>query len=548
MRKKKLLNKWGLMLLVGLFLLIAAGCQSGETTDSGSNTSDQETSSNEGASNESDTNKSSEPTAISISMRTLAFTHVENHPNINDDEYVKKLEEMTNVDLDLKLLPHKEFEQKMDLMFASGDIPDVVSTSGAYGGGTTLRDAVRAGVFLPLGDLIEEHGPNLMKEVPESVWESVTFEDGKIYAIPEFLGNPSRRASIIRVDLLEKAGIPVPKTPEEAWTVEETLDVLRKFKEMGVEQPFIGRAEFKYSDTFYGAFDVFPYTSQLEVVDGKVQPKFFDVENMTKALNTYKTMYEEGLIHKEFLTHQYNDYKNAGLSGNGGMWTMNANELLQWEAQIKDSVPDADIEVIPAPRGTDGSGGHYLYGDVQRSYMINKDAEDKAVEIIKFLDWMLSDEAETFFSYGIEGEDYTVEGDQVNYKQPSTNDEVNIERYRTGWLWMVKDTTYYANLLKLSEEGEKLMNTYDTILAHEGRDGIRFNTAIEELDNTPELKAKSDRPAPFLLEHMAKIVTGAEPVDIWPQVIEEWKKRGGDKYLEEAQQRYDNGEFLNSRR
>ncbi|UOQ86917.1 extracellular solute-binding protein [Gracilibacillus salinarum] len=535
MKEKKFFNRSLFLLFVGFLVIIVMGCQSSESTNPESGENDPET-------------DSSEPTDISISMRTLAFTHVENHPNINEDEYVNKLEEMTNVDLDITLVPHNEFEQKMDLMFASGDIPDVVSTSGAYGGGSTLRDAVRAGVFLPLGDLLKEHAPNLMEQVPESVWESVTFEDGKIYAIPEFLGNPSRRATIVRADLLEEAGIPVPKTPEEAWTVEETLDVLRKFKEMGVKEPYIGRAEFKYADTFFGSYDVFPYESQLEVVDGKIQPKFFDVENMTKALTTYKTMYEEGLIHSEFLTHEYNDYKNAGLSGNGGMWTMNANELLQWEAQIKESVPEADIEIIPSPRGPDGSGGHYLYGDVQRSFMINKDAEDKVVEIIKFLDWMLTEEAETYFSYGIEGEDYTLDGDQVNYNQPSTNEEINIERYRTGWLWMVKDTTYYANLLELSEEGKDLMNTYDTILAEEGRDGIRFNTAIEALDSTPQLQASSDKPAPFLLEKMAKIVTGEESVDTWAQVIEDWKQRGGDKYLEEIQERYDSGEFLESRR
>lgn len=68
----------------------------------------------------------------------------------------------------------------------------------------------------------------------------------------------------------------------------------------------------------------------FEEVNGQVQPKFMDNENMMKALQTYKTMYDEGLINKEFATINPTNYKNAILAGKAGMWTMNANELLQW--------------------------------------------------------------------------------------------------------------------------------------------------------------------------------------------------------------------------
>ena len=48
--------------------------------------------------------------------------------------------------------------------------------------------------------------------------------------------------------------------------------------------------------------------SQYELQNGEVVPKFFDVENMTKALETYKTMYDEGLIPKDFATLTSSDY------------------------------------------------------------------------------------------------------------------------------------------------------------------------------------------------------------------------------------------------
>jgi putative aldouronate transport system substrate-binding protein len=520
------------ILAVALFsLILLVACQSEKTSKKAENTKETE-------------EESKEPLKFSISMRTLAFTHVENSPNINEDEYVKELEKLTNTDLDIRLMPHNEYSTKMDLMFASGDIPDVVQTSAGYGEGSgqTLQQAVEAGVFLPLDELIEKHGPNLKKYIPEAAWEKQRYKDGKIYSIPEYLSNPSRRATYIRKDLLDKAGLEVPKT------VEETLTVLRKFKEMGVAQPFGGRADFKYADTFFGSFDVFPYSSMWELdKDGNPVPKFFDSKNMESALKTYKTMYDEGLLHKEFLTIDSKQYKNEAITGNIGMWSMNANELLQWEQQLKENVPDAEIAVVPSPVGPDGKGGYYLYGDVTRAYAINKETENPE-KIIKFFDWMLSEDAAKYFTYGIEGKDYTMENGKMNYKTPQSVDEVNIERYRTAFLWLVQDTTYIKGLLEMTPEGQELIEVYDTILANEGRDGINFDPPLKALDTLPDLQPGSDTPPKLLMGHMAKMITGAEPISDWSKVVEEWKERGGNKVLEEAADRYKKKEFTESRR
>ncbi|WP_456271200.1 extracellular solute-binding protein [Bacillus sp. AK031] len=514
-----------LLFVVLMSLVVVVGCQAEPVQEE--------------TENETLNDGDKDPLKMSISMRTLAFTHVENSPDINQDEYVLELEKLTNVDLDIRLLPHKEYSTKMDLMFASGDIPDVVQTSGGFGEGSgqSLQQAVEAGVFLPLDDLIEKHGPNLKKYIPEEAWEQQRYTDGKIYSIPEFLSNPSRRATWIRKDLLDKAGLEVPKT------VDETLNVLREFKKMGVPQPYGGRAEFKYSDTFFGSYDVQPYVSMWELDEnGNPVPKFFDSKNMQAALETYKTMYEEGLLHKEFLTIDSKQYKNEAVNGNIGMWVMNANELLQWEQQLKENVPDAELALIPSPTGPDGGGGYYLYGDVTRAYAINKDAQDPE-RIVKFFDWMLSEEAQKYFTYGIEGKDYTESNGQINYNIPQSIDDINIERYRTAFLWMVQDTTYIEGLLELTEEGQDLIKVYDNILTNEGRDGIRFDPPLEALDTLPDLQPGSDVPPKLLMGHMAKMITGVEPISNWPKVVEEWKERGGNKALEEAAKRYKEGDF-----
>ncbi|WP_325073185.1 hypothetical protein [Paenibacillus elgii] len=94
------------------------------------------------------TGNPNEKAKFSISMRTLAFNHVEKSPNINEDKWVKKLEELTNTDLNIVLVPHKEFEQKMIQMFATNDIPDVVQGSGGVAG-KEMAGSVQAGDLDP---------------------------------------------------------------------------------------------------------------------------------------------------------------------------------------------------------------------------------------------------------------------------------------------------------------------------------------------------------------------------------------------------------------
>ncbi|MDR7078464.1 putative aldouronate transport system substrate-binding protein [Neobacillus niacini] len=529
MKQRKRKNMFLAFILAIITAVVIAGCSSSEA----------------GKEEKKEVDKkevTDEKVAFSMAIRTLAIPHVENSPNINEDPYVKKIEEFTNTDIDIQLLPHNDYKTKMDLMFASGDIPDVVQGMGKFtNSGQSLVQAVEAGVFLPLDELIDEYGPNLKKFIPKEVWETQRFTDGKIYAIPQILSNPSRRATFVRKDLLEKAGLEVPKT------VEETLEVLRAFKEMGVEQPFVARKGLSYSDTFFGAYDVQPLMELNK--DGDPVPKYLDSANMKKAIQTYKTMYDEGLIHKEFLTQESNQYKDIIQSGKGGMFSANANVLNSWNKVLQASVPDAELAIIPSPVGTEGTnGGYVIYDPAFRNYFIN--AETKNPErIIQFLDWMVTEEATEFFTFGIEGEDYTKENGKINYKQAEAPDEVNKEAFRTGWLWLTGDAAYTEGLLETTPEGQQLLDTYENVLAKEGNGGITFEPPLTTFTGKPDMEDKNaDGHSEYLHGHIVKMITGAEAVSDWDKVLEEWKKLGGDQYLKDAKAQYKEGKYYETTR
>jgi len=480
-------------------------------------------------------NESTTDNSFSIALRTLATPYVESHPDLNNDKFVKEMERLSNTDIKIRLVPHNEYVERLTLMLASNDVPDVLQASGGVVG-PELAGGVQANAFLPLDDLIAEHGPNLLKIIPQEAWDTVTY-DGKIYAIPDYLANPSRRGTAIRMDLLEKTGLDVPQT------IDEYLEVLRAFKNLGVQHPFQGREKFKYSDTFFGAFDAFPY--QYELYEGQVVPKFMAGDKTKDALAFYNTLYKEGLLSQEFLTTQQPEYRSNIIAGKVGMWSMNAEEVNAWEQEIKNTVPDAELAIIPSPIGPDGKGGHYWYGSTTRSFLINAETKADPAAIIKFFDWQLTEEAERFFTYGIEDDTYTLNADgTVNYEIPTETNLLNAQHFLNRWLWLTHDATYTKGILELTEDGQKLLSVFDDVLRNEGRDGIQFSPPLGIYSSNPEISPGSDTPADIWMTGAAKIILGQEPLDHHDKIVEEWLRKGGTEAIKEATERYNNGEGI----
>jgi putative aldouronate transport system substrate-binding protein len=468
------------------------------------------------------------PTPISMSLRILPGD-AEASQNINEEKWLKKLEEKTNIDFTIKPMPHAEFDQKMAQMYAAGDVPDVVQ--GYTLMGKDMGGALEAGMFMPLDDLLKQHAPNLMKKIPQSAWEASTYK-GKIYGIPDVLNHTSRRATYIRMDLLKKTGLPVPKT------VEEYLEVLRAFKKLGVDFPYAARENLKYADVFFGAYDVYPYNTMYEKQGDQVLPKFLDTENMTKAIQVYKTMFDEGLISREFATTNGTLWKNNINAGKAGIWNSNATEYDLFLSRIKANVPEAEVEIIPSPIGPDGKGGQMIYKDALRFHFINAKATN-AVEIIKFFDWMVTDEATLFFNFGIEGENYKLENGKVNYTYPTTKEGLSDQGMRL-FFKIISDPTFKDGVDTYTEVGKKNRDLQVNIVDKEGRNGIKFDPDLKA--KTPDVAAKFDEPAPIILRGIIETIYGKRPLADWPKVIDEWKAKGGADIIKEATDRVNKNE------
>ncbi|WP_248927595.1 extracellular solute-binding protein [Paenibacillus hamazuiensis] len=474
----------------------------------------------------------SKPVKLKIGIGTEGLQYIEGSPNINEDKYTKKLRELSKTDFTLDLIPHREFDQKLTLLFAGGELPDLLQTHGINK--PEVAPAVDTGAIIPLNDLIDKYGPNLKKNISKEAWEFASVsKNGKIYGIPNVNATPNGNVMMVRKDWLDKLGMKAPKT------IDEYIDMLRAFRDKDPngngkndEIPYSGREKLAFTEAFFGAYDAIPVDWKFE--NGELVPNMIRPQ-MKTALATYRKLYEEKLLDNEVFVQVAKDW-DAKIKAKGivGLWTHAPRLADKWSAEVKTGTPTGVVDIIPAPTGPDGKGGFSIGSTVGGNIWVIPKTTKNPENAIKFLDWFYSDEAQKFLTYGIEGEDYTVENGKINYKYPVKQEDIYREEMHLTWLRMVgplhlTDTEFMKN----RPSGDLVLKAMD-IASKEGRknDGLGM-PSLPTLQARPELGRDG-----LWLETAAKIVTGKEPVDSFDKFVLDWKKRGGDQVIKEATEWY----------
>lgn len=505
-----------------------AGC--GKQQESAPAASEEEAKESAAVSEESADDTEKEIPKISIGLRE-GNSYVMACSDINTDEHVLAFEEKMGVDLDITLIQHDGFTEKLGMMFAQGDFPDVIQGDMPYT--SVMSGAIENGLFMPLDDLIEEYAPNMKEQIPENVWNEWRGTDGHIYAVGDFLTNTARRCTVVRKDLLDELGLDVPVT------LDDYYNVLKAFKEAGVKYPFIGREKFKYSETFFAAYGVVPTTWQLND-EGKVVPAYI-LPEMKEALAFYKKLYDEGLIDPESLTNTGTVRDQKAAAGDVGMMVVNISTVPGYNVSLQENVVDGEWIAIASPLNPNGGEhGYAAFTPSANVHYINADCENPE-EIIKFFDHMLEpdEELQRFLTYGIEGEFYTVNEDgSVNLEIPDYSP--NAFDVIPQFLTRVKEADIGEETLRAMPGGSETIEYYytkaqDDILSY--IQPINLQTIVEH----PELSVEEDKQELFI-NYASKVMVGTESLDNFDQFVQEWLDRGGYEVIEEATAQYESGQ------
>jgi len=345
--------------------------------------------------------------------------------DFENNEFTKWVEEKTNINLEIEVPPMAEAQQKLNLILASDDLPEVI-----IGFGIPLDQQLvlsQQGVILPLNDLIEKYGyefKNVLKDMPQ-VKDLITMPDGKIYGLPHI--NDCYHCSMsqkmwVYKPWLDKLGLKEPTTTEEFY------EMLKAFKTKDPngngkadEIPLSGTRETPGGwraqlDSFL--MNSFVYNDRvtpnnalrhLFLENGTVKASYTE-PGWKEGLKYYAKLYAEGLIDPQAFTNDNNKIRQLGenpdipilgavQAGWYGVFTQNGGPSGRW----KEYIP---IKPLKGPTGMQQTPlTIYQSTGGQANFVITKKAKNPEAAM-RLADLFYGFDATTRSVFGPEGEDW----------------------------------------------------------------------------------------------------------------------------------------------
>jgi len=464
-----------------------------------------------------------------------------------------EIEKEFGVELEVKMrgVGSDDYLDKLNVQISSGEIPDWMNDQSIS---VDLFDKyVEQGIVAEIPvEMIKENMPNYMAWVekysdifkgnPFSLYE----RDGKNYTIPTAYPDLTKFLIMYyRQDWLDAVGI--SKVPE---TLEEMEEALIKFRNddpdgngkkdtygyLGIQNDPL----WAFSPIF-GAYGLYPgmWTDRDgEIVRDEINP---DIKEALTLLNKWYSM---DLIDPEWITLNFDEARNKVISSKVGATWQNilaGQEGVGWYAPIKDVAPNAEWALSPGPKGPDGDYGIMHFNPLAGvGIMFGKHMEKEPEKMKKYL--QIFDKINTDFAwlekrnYGIEGTHFTKENGDYVYLPPYDKPE---ERQKIGLIPEARFPTLESPFYDIDMENALMPSSAD-------RDYKVYAQSIAtgKYDVlTPFPKPEYDKVSTKLTDLTAKAYTefiiGKRPISEFDAFVEEWKKLGGDKALEEAKSIYE---------
>ena len=481
--------------------------------------------------------------------------------------------------------------QRLDLAFASDDLPDVISPSIAQ-----LAKYVAAGKIQPLDDLIEQYASPLVKWAIKDVEEQtagaffapVTI-GGHIYALPQMSDTLAWWTNnFIRTDILEEMGCEMPTT------LAELEAIFDKYIEMYPGQyPVVLSKDLQDSgNTFQTVLtacnaymDMWMEDENGELVYTSIQPE------MRTALERMATWYEKGYIDPEFVVVDGNKESEIVSGGDWlfcyGYWWKIATFCNTWA-----NVEGSEISAVPFLLGDDGT-----CSVMKNAWYTSINAITTSCEHPEAAIYALNAFWESYYRNDVElREMLAAEGYNWHYPVTEPRDPINVDEVNEKYSYVAEPKLLWKFDYPEELVGPGFMNDYYThgnltygfygrLCSRANNDYATISAAVkagmdeslltEEAKQTwkgwyqsnpkmlttfatsydiwKDLPIKvnkfctSDTPAmveknaylqKLELECFTNIIMGTKPIEAFDQFVEDWKTNGGDLITQEVNEWY----------
>lgn len=409
----------------------------------------------------------------------------------DDNPVIQKIEELTGVSFEYEYLVG-DLDQKLGVMVAGGDYPDVVFSPEG------VPQIVESGAAVPLEDKIPQYGN--LNAMYNQIMQYLEKEDGHVYTMPiygYFFNDMTVEAPtfecgfgfFIQKAVLEEAGYP------EVNTVDEYFDLIEAYME---KHPDIDGVKTSGFEVLADGWRNWALLNPPQALMGMGNEGNITVDQETLETSFHQVSdiahdyylklneeYRKGVISPETLTQTYDQYIAKITSGAVlGFFDQNWN-FANGENVLK---TDGKYErtYVSVPLLAEGATGGYIDKSTgiptpDNGILITTNCKD-VDRLMRYYDWLLQREVQDYLNWGEEGVDWnytedktdkvlTAERRAINLDTARLRDETGYQLYNYAprWLGIYKeddmpvDPAYSSAeyLAKQSEYDQSFLAGYD---------------------------------------------------------------------------------------
>ena len=435
------------------------------------------------------------------------------------------IKDATGVSFDVTTAAGADFETQKQMVFASGDVPDIITHS------FPTSDLMSAELLLPISDY-EDMMPNFQKYIADNnlreLLDNTRAVDGKYYGLPVKArpGVVQDQMWLIREDIFAKHDIPVPKTAD------DILAAGKKLKELYPDStPITNRFGAANIDRGFAA--LFGTTTGWNYGDGMLfdhkakEWKFAPIQDNYKEYLTFaNALYESGALDAEYATADDTKYEPKVINGETFIMFDWAGNISRYNPSGQEIDPNYSVVPIYPPKGPNGDAGLAWVPAWTQNYIFSADLakdEEHLMDVLAYLDWGFTDEAETLLTFG----------DSTTYKEV---DGVKVLTCKEEGKNPTAEYGLNCNELAIREPLDYVLSAFSpdqkALFEQVAKEGIvpKPNpTSPLNSDQLDTVGIYSATLGSYVAQQSAGFIDGSISLDEWDNFVAECKKQGADE-------------------
>lgn len=455
---------------------------------------------------------------------TSVYQNVTFDPNA--DSSAARIEDVTGYHVQYEMLPAENADEKLMLEATGGASYDIVRCSVSQ-----FNKLYAAGAIMPLNDLLDAYGQDILAGYSDEVWAAVSDSEGTIYGIPYKYASDNELASFLccRWDLMKAAGI--TKLPE---TIDELYDCLKTLKTFYGDQyiimtgPYLPTTEknenWKFPKVIASAFGI--YNEWMVNEAGEVY-YMTEAEGFADMVAFLQKLYAEGLIDAEWAVNTNDSVSEKFTSGRAIISCSSRSGCNAMTPVLLETngITYDDIAYIGALKGADGTCTYMMTEALSSVSVILKTCKYPA-DVINWCN--LKVQNQLFLNFGVEGTHFTYDADgNMSPIQPAfTEDYANSYWYCNAMDMAAYQKDWPARIRKSEAQWDCWKRV--TLAAQQKTPEIFVDNPFKFM-NAGEAFTKYNAGLHTLLcDFMVQVISGVKNYDDLASFTNDWKANGGE--------------------